>query len=378
MKIKQLYKRGKKMYLLVITVLIGIIIGAFTNALAIKMLFRPFKPIKIGSYKMPFTPGLIPKRRAEIAEQLGLMVEKYLFTAKGMKQFVEKSALDKKILLRLNEKVKVYQTSDNKLGEILDKYIDKDWRKGLIAFGHDQLDSLLVQKKISKMTVNELLTMETIHLIESKLPAISDFILHESNKYFHTIEGKRLLEALIDQFLEGKKMLGFFAGFLIERNHFQEKLLLYMEELLMSTPVQNRLNDILDREWNKLIEQPINEIINNIDHIIKIEAESILNQGVSSIENIKISNIASKIEAYDLLEKGYHSLSMILFEKMDKMFSYLSISQVVKEEVNRFSLEELEKMILDIAEKELKMITYFGGLLGGLIGFFQGMLYIFF
>ncbi len=366
------------MYLLVITVLIGIIIGAFTNALAIKMLFRPFKPIKIGSYKMPFTPGLIPKRRAEIAEQLGLMVEKYLFTAKGMKQFVEKSALDKKILLRLNEKVKVYQTSDNKLGEILDKYIDKDWRKGLIAFGHDQLDSLLVQKKISKMTVNELLTMETIHLIESKLPAISDFILHESNKYFHTIEGKRLLEALIDQFLEGKKMLGFFAGFLIERNHFQEKLLLYMEELLMSTPVQNRLNDILDREWNKLIEQPINEIINNIDHIIKIEAESILNQGVSSIENIKISNIASKIEAYDLLEKGYHSLSMILFEKMDKMFSYLSISQVVKEEVNRFSLEELEKMILDIAEKELKMITYFGGLLGGLIGFFQGMLYIFF
>lgn len=44
---------------------LGAIIGGFTNHLAIKMLFRPHRPIYIGKFQVPFTPGLIPKRRDE-------------------------------------------------------------------------------------------------------------------------------------------------------------------------------------------------------------------------------------------------------------------------------------------------------------------------
>ena len=39
---------------------IGGIIGLITNGLAIKMLFRPYKEIYIGKFRLPFTPGLIP------------------------------------------------------------------------------------------------------------------------------------------------------------------------------------------------------------------------------------------------------------------------------------------------------------------------------
>ena len=50
--------------------LIGGIIGYSTNYIAVKMLFRPLKPVKIGNYTLPFTPGIIPKRKDKLAEAI--------------------------------------------------------------------------------------------------------------------------------------------------------------------------------------------------------------------------------------------------------------------------------------------------------------------
>lgn len=60
--------------------IIGAAIGGVTNHLAIKMLFRPHEAIYIKNWRVPFTPGLIPKRRDELARQLGLTVVNYLLT----------------------------------------------------------------------------------------------------------------------------------------------------------------------------------------------------------------------------------------------------------------------------------------------------------
>ena len=49
-----------------------------------KMLFRPHRPIYIGKFQVPFTPGLIPKRRDELAVQLGKMVVEHLLTPEGI------------------------------------------------------------------------------------------------------------------------------------------------------------------------------------------------------------------------------------------------------------------------------------------------------
>ena len=59
---------------------VGAAIGAVTNHLAIKMLFRPHEAKYIGSWRVPFTPGLIPKRRDELAKQLGNTVIQHLLT----------------------------------------------------------------------------------------------------------------------------------------------------------------------------------------------------------------------------------------------------------------------------------------------------------
>ncbi len=53
---------------------VGGLIGLITNGIAIKMLFRPFHPIKIGKFTLPFTPGLIPKERPRLAKAIGKVI----------------------------------------------------------------------------------------------------------------------------------------------------------------------------------------------------------------------------------------------------------------------------------------------------------------
>ncbi|WP_157057939.1 DUF445 domain-containing protein, partial [Calditerricola satsumensis] len=66
--------------------LMGAFIGGATNYLAIRMLFRPYAPWRIGRWTLPFTPGLIPKRRGELARQLGDLVARHLVTAQGLRR----------------------------------------------------------------------------------------------------------------------------------------------------------------------------------------------------------------------------------------------------------------------------------------------------
>ena len=64
--------------------LVGGIIGYTTNWLAIRMLFRPLTEKYIGKWRLPFTPGLIPKKRAVLAESLGNTVANYLVTTETL------------------------------------------------------------------------------------------------------------------------------------------------------------------------------------------------------------------------------------------------------------------------------------------------------
>ena len=58
----------------------GAIIGYVTNALAIKMLFRPLNEIRFLGFRLPFTPGILPRERRKLADSIGGMVERELLT----------------------------------------------------------------------------------------------------------------------------------------------------------------------------------------------------------------------------------------------------------------------------------------------------------
>ena len=66
--------------------LLGGVIGYITNDLAIRMLFRPRREIRIGKWRVPFTPGLIPRQRQRIAASIGSVVSSELLDPATLRQ----------------------------------------------------------------------------------------------------------------------------------------------------------------------------------------------------------------------------------------------------------------------------------------------------
>src|SRR6056297_3150158 len=82
---------------------VGAIIGYITNDIAIKMLFRPLQAKYIGPFKLPFTPGIIPRQRDKLAESIGLMVSRELITEDAIRRQISSPAFKKTISVRVGE-----------------------------------------------------------------------------------------------------------------------------------------------------------------------------------------------------------------------------------------------------------------------------------
>lgn len=59
---------------------VGAVIGFVTNAIAIKMLFRPLAEKRLFGLRIPFTPGILPRQRNKLAANIGKMVSRELLT----------------------------------------------------------------------------------------------------------------------------------------------------------------------------------------------------------------------------------------------------------------------------------------------------------
>lgn len=81
--------------------LIGAIIGYCTNYIAVKMLFRPLRPVKIGKVTLPFTPGIIPKRKPALAKAIGDMVGKSLVGEEEIKAILTSATMKEAVVSKI-------------------------------------------------------------------------------------------------------------------------------------------------------------------------------------------------------------------------------------------------------------------------------------
>ncbi|MEZ1980316.1 DUF445 family protein, partial [Staphylococcus aureus] len=84
----------------------------------------------------------------------------------------------------------------------------------------------------------------------------------------------------------------------------------------------------------------------------------------------------------DYLEGQLSSkLANLIIEKLSIHLSTImkkvDLRGLIEEQINTFDLDYIEKLIIEIANKELKLIMSLGFILGGIIGFFQGLVAIF-
>lgn len=90
-------------------------VGIGTNWLAIEMLFKPYETIKLMGIKMPFTPGIVGKRKPQFAENMGNFVSRELINENTVRNIFNNSVRhDITNFLISKEQVVIDQVKSNK------------------------------------------------------------------------------------------------------------------------------------------------------------------------------------------------------------------------------------------------------------------------
>ncbi len=118
----------------------------------------------------------------------------------------------------------------------------------------------------------------------------------------------------------------------------------------------------------------------DVINYIRIKIKMIIDEKMSFIpppfKSIAQSLITDNID--NTIEKEIReSIEELSEEIVEKATSRIDIKEMVKNKIEELDLEELERIIISIAKKELKHIEVLGFVLGFLIGIVQGMIIIF-
>ncbi|WP_445478401.1 DUF445 domain-containing protein [Lysinibacillus irui] len=369
---------------LIFMAIIGAAIGGVTNHLAIKMLFRPHNAIYIKNWRVPFTPGLIPKRRDELAKQLGLTVVNYLLTPETFrKKFFSKDIQDK-----------VEHFVQTKVEETIftnDKTI-QDWLN-LAGFSHmpttieQKVEAIVegqfasVKNTLSTKSIRTLLSEDIQNTIDAKIPVAVHHILEKGEDYFLSPEGEMTIKAMIDDFLSSKGSLGGMINmFLGDSSSLVGKVQRELVKFLQAPGTSTLLTKIFTQEWEKLKDRPAMDFLQDIQFepiLSKIQVYVKEQLAITERLNQPISYYwpeGNEWAKYTVIPQVIDKAFVKAEEKLEDVLKRLNLQEVVREQVDSFPVEKLEELVLGISKREFKMITVLGAVLGGLIGIVQGLI----
>ncbi len=127
------------------------------------------------------------------------------------------------------------------------------------------------------------------------------------------------------------------------------------------------------------IEEILEKIIhkeNKTEIIIEVKSKikKIVEQKIPSLVPITFRNMIVVYVDEIIEEEGENVLDELSQQLIHKATDQVKIAEIVEEKINEFELDKLEKIIIGIAQKELKHIELLGALIGFIIGFLQGLI----
>lgn len=284
--------------------LVGAAIGYFTNYIAVKMLFRPLYPVKIGGFTLPFTPGIIPKRKSDMAAAVGKAVGGSLLTASDMEAMLLSKDMEERITREIC--TLIYNTENEEERTIKNMLKPRMGSRDYIV-GRELLEEKFCSKimgELDKLQLGKLAAQESKEIIREKTRG-------------------SLLEMMISDDLI---------------NSVTEPIGEYVESYIRENG-HDMLLPIIERQVAEYEEKPIPQLME----------ETHLNE--------------ERISA--MVGKAYHTL---VERKASDLVAGINISQIVENKINDMDVKEIENLALSVMEHELKAIVSLGAVIGFIIG----------
>ncbi len=370
--------------IIVFMMVIGALIGGVTNVIAVRMLFHPFKTYYIFKKRVPFTPGLIPKRRGEIADKIGQVVEEHLLTESVFKSKLNEpssketiEALIQQQIAKLKEDSSTIQYFSSKLDIDVTGFTN-DKLQQLIS---NNLDKFYVEHK--EQSIQSILPYEIEQSLDHKVGLVPDLLFKRARVYLQSDKGATDIASMLDTFFQEKgKIVGLLQMFMTKES-IAERIQHELIRLTEHPKAKSIATQVIESEYETMKAKSLSEVV----------SESQFNTIKSSVNELAVSYLAMDQKSNQPLQqlmpgfitflenKVAKKLTNIIIENASEHLSpimkKINLRQLVEEQINTFDLDYIEKLIIDIANKELKLIMLLGFLLGGIIGLLQGVIAIF-
>lgn len=365
-------------------VVVGAVIGGVTNVIAIRMLFHPFKPYYIFKMRIPFTPGLIPKRREEIATKIGQVIEEHLITESVIHQKLNepntREAINDLVIKQLS-KLKSDDATIRKFANQFDFDLDDLINNKLDKTIINKLNNYYYDKQAT--SINEILPAEVITMVDEKLDQAGDLIRERARNYLSSDKGARDIYDMLDTFFAEKgKIVGLLQMFMTKES-IAERVQHELIRLTRHPKAKVIIDKVIRGEYETLKSQPLSNVVKE-EQFTNI-SESLVHLIMTNLQlNEKMDTPISKLtpKLVDQIQVGVANAITDLIIKqasnhLSTIMTKINLRQMVENQINTFDLDYIERLIIEISNKELKLIMSLGFILGGIIGFFQGIVAIF-
>lgn len=186
------------MWKLIAVPIVGAIIGYATNWIAVKMLFRPRHAVHFLGWKLPFTPGVIPKGQGRLARAVGRAVEEQLLT----KEVLSKVLLSDEMIIKVREAaadwVKSGEESCVNLRDAAARLLTEEKTQNLIDGMEEQITDMVCEK-ITEMNPGRLVADKVLEAAREKLEE-SMFGMMLGSSFLEPIA--KLVEERINEYLK--------------------------------------------------------------------------------------------------------------------------------------------------------------------------------
>ncbi|MDB9439319.1 hypothetical protein BMF77_00340 [Dolichospermum sp. UHCC 0315A] len=395
--------------------ILGGLIGYYTNDIAIKMLFRPYKAVYVFGKKVPFTPGLIPSNQERLGQNIANAIMKSLLTPEEMQNLARRLLQPERLqggifwLLRLV----VDQVKGDKnprstkilagvlrdlLGESLPRLLKVLARQE--TFLETQINQIFDKVLLEFQLSEEQSVRLADWLLEIVLPpdrlrqVIIDFL---TDRTIQTIDESFREKTsgtywVVANLFGLKNTLTRLRTFCLDEKEATNKRL---QELIKDLKMRDRIKELLQnlslqnlpvgtvRQLRKTIRDSVREYLQNSGRdLLKELTES---ADWERISIVLLNRLSSSAVVNNSLEVVARDLALILEKYLEKdleiivaqAIPILSIDQVIVERVKATSPAELEDAIEGIVRNELQAIVTLGGVLGFVVGLLQvGFLFL--
>lgn len=289
-------------------VALGGIIGAFTNYIAIKMMFRPYSEKRLLGFVVPFTPGIIPKRQNDLAKAIGRVVSDNLVDADGISKMLLSDETIGKLESKIDEMIHSLQTNENSLRVFFSNYAGEERVENLIKRVNDNLvskiDGIVSDEKIGQT------------IAASAMSALDERI---GDGFMGMITKNALADTIKDK---------------------------------ITPKLANLINDVMRGDGRKMILSIVDDEINRFANgSVASWAAGMSDEKIESLKRDVVNLYSEKVKT-----------------ELPRLLRTIDISKIVEDKIQSMDMPTVERLVLDVANNELYMLVWLGGLLGAIIG----------